>query len=112
MAASSDFHIGNGGSTIHITFMDGTIPLPIDGNTALKFIFLRKDNSVKVVDAEFDPTGTGDGTDGKARYIFKIEDLDLDGKWTVQGFVRFTPLTQIYTDTFTFTVGTNLAVIP
>lgn len=67
-----------------VTVTDGGSAKNISSAT-VKYIYLRKpDDSVMVKTAEF----TTGGTDGKIEYKCMPSDLDMPGKWRIQGYVE------------------------
>ena len=81
--AADEVHVGDIGTTITLTFKDGTSVVDISG-ASTKTIKLQ------------DPAGntasnagsfTTDGTDGKLYYDLQANDVDEAGIWYVQGYV-------------------------
>ena len=111
--ANEDFHIGNGGAILHLTFKKGNAVFSIAGCSAKFIIMKKKDGTIIQKTAEYEPPpdGIGDGSDGKVRYVFSIGDLNVVGEWQAQGFARFTSEIQVYTSIIKFTVEKNLAEV-
>jgi hypothetical protein len=111
--ANEDFHIGNAGSILHLTFKKKGVAFDISSSTVKKILIKKKDGNVLEKDAVFEPVplGTGTGSDGKVCYTFTGADLDVAGEWKAQGFVRFDTDHQVYSSVVTFTVEANLAAV-
>lgn len=77
--------LGDVGTRILITFLDGTSVLPLDEAISISFIFKKPDNTCVAKDA----TLFTDGTDGKANYLSETGFFDQVGEWAVQGYATF-----------------------
>ena len=112
--ANEDFHVGNAGSILHLTFKKKGVAFDISSSTIKKILIKKKDGTILEKDAVFEPipTGTGTGSDGKVCYTFTGSDLDTPGEWKAQGFVRFDASHQVYSSIIAFTVEANLATVP
>lgn len=79
--------------------------IPITGFTTLEMTFTRPDDAgtTFVVNASL----LTDGSDGKMEYTTLTTDLNMPGRWQVQGFV-VVPSGQWHTSTTVFKVFKNL----
>ena len=81
---AEEIHVGDIGTLFEATIMDGSQVVDISGATTLQIIFL-KPNGTRL---EKTAALSGDGTDGRMRYVTVAGDLDIAGFWKMQGFVE------------------------
>lgn len=102
--AAEEIHVNDIGTVFEVTVMDGANVLDISSASSLR-ILLRKPGGNVVLDKA--AVLSGDGTDGKMRYVSVADDLDIAGKWKIQGFVQ-NPAGSWHTDVDSFRVYRNI----
>lgn len=98
--AENEAHIGDIGTAIIVTLMDGDVILPIQSASVMEIILEKSDSTqTKVIKTAVFVT---DGSDGKMQYITVDKtDLDVCGNWKIQGFVTLpTGSWSSYVDSF------------
>ena len=91
------------GTVFEVTVNDDGAVADISSATTKEIIFI-KGNGVKVAKTA---TFTSDGTDGKIRYTTVSGDLNIDGRWQIQGRIIM-PAGTWSTSVESFTVHENL----
>jgi hypothetical protein len=98
----ADFtHVGDIGTAITITFYekDGVTPVDLTDVDTIEFKVERRDGSGMIWEPDIiDIPG------GVARYVTLAGDLDIAGKWQIQGHIVFTDTTEWHTEKVTFEV--------
>lgn len=109
MATRPDLHVGDFGTTFELTVLNraNNKPLSLSGATAISIKFQPPTGNAWEVPATLVTTG---GADGKIKYIFQEDDLDVAGVWKAQGFVVEGTVGKWHTDIETFEVGANIQV--
>lgn len=97
--------VGDVGTDLEVAFtkQDGAV-LDISSQTTLE-IKLKKPNGAAVTKTA---TFVTDGTNGLAKYTTIANDLDLDGRWSIQGYVVL-PSGEWHTKKGTFDVEENIS---
>ena len=80
---ADEIHVDDIGTTIQLTFLDGTSVVDISG-ASTKEIWIQDPDGLTAKKAG---TYSSDGTDGKLYYDTVADDLDQAGIWYVQGYV-------------------------
>lgn len=78
----ADLHVGDIGTIIRMTIMDGTNIVDISSGSNFEIKLLHKDKSVSVHPASL----TTDGTDGKMEIVTDAATLDEKYKMKAQGY--------------------------
>lgn len=105
----TDFRLGNGGSVLHVQFLEDGLPYSVKDATTVSLLFRHISENTATIKSAILET---DGSDGKVKYVFTAADLAKEGEWKVQGFARFSPTAQIYSSIAFYTVGPNLGIVP
>ena len=84
--AKDEIHLNDIGTIFEVTFKEGSDVVDISSATT-KRIHFRKPNGAVV---QQDGTFSSDGTDGKLKYTAVTDDLNVLGKWKLQGYVVLT----------------------
>lgn len=79
----SDLRLGDIGTAIRLTLLDGATPVNISSATIKQIIFQKPDGTRVEKTATF----LTNGSDGKLQYLTQAGDLDQTGTWKVQGYV-------------------------
>jgi len=82
---SDQIHKNDVGTEFVCTFKDNDVILPIDTATTRELIFKKPDGSILTKT----PTLLTDGADGIAVYKSIVDDLDVVGRWSLQGRLVF-----------------------
>jgi len=84
-------HLNDIGTTFRLKIVESntTTALDISGATDLRIKFEKPDRTTVTQLAEF----TTDGIDGYIEYVTVDGDLDIEGKWRVQGIISNTVFT-------------------
>ena len=98
-------HVADIGTLIEVTVMDGAQVVDISGCTTRQIYLQKPSGSVLQKTASL----SGDGTDGKMRYVSQSGDFDQHGFWYVQAYVVFPSGKEWHTTTESFPVHPNLA---
>ena len=101
--AEGEIHEDDIGTVFEVTVQDESGIVDISGATTKEIIFRKPDETVVTKTASF----TSDGTDGKIRYSIIADDLNMVGKWSIQGKVII-PAGTWHTDIDIFQVYPNL----
>jgi hypothetical protein len=85
---ADEVHVGDIGTTIELTLLDGAAAVDVSSATATKNILLTDPlGALHTKGASF----TTDGTDGKVKWVTTaVGDFDLAGTWKVQAYVENT----------------------
>lgn len=103
---SEEVHVGDVGTVFQITVLDGDGGPVLDISSATEMkLFLRKPNDTVLSNVAVHVT---DGTDGKMKYVGQAGDIDMAGRWFMQGKIVL-PAGTWYTDTTSFVVEDRLA---
>lgn len=107
MAADNTARLNDIGTALRVVFYDedenGNLNiLPIDDATLLEIVLQKPDDAETVVVKT--AVVVTDGLDGQAQYMTVDGDLNVEGKWLLEGFVR-KPSGEWHTDITEFTVG-------
>lgn len=102
---AAEIHVGDVGTVFEATVLDedGAV-VDISAATLRQLLFRKADQTVVTQTAVL----SGAGTDGKMRYVTVVDDLDVSGLWTVQGYVEMSA-GKWHSDLRTFQVYRNLA---
>lgn len=100
MACEKEIHLGDIGTEFVVEIVECTgedangdpiyTAVDVSTNTSLNIYFKKPDGTVLTKTAGFasvDSGATNDGTDGKISYYSVAGDLDVLGKWYIQGKV-------------------------
>ena len=101
--AKGEVHKGDIGTKFLVTFEDQGVVLPIAAATMLRIRFEKPNGTVVVQTATLET----DGSDGKAKYVSVLNDLDAAGIWYLQGYVELGG-GKWYSDVQKFIVHENL----
>ena len=98
-------HVGDIGTTFMVTIVeiDGITPVPITSATVKKILFKKPDGTKFSKDANL----VTDGDDGKMEYVSISGDIDIPGKWAMQGYIEI-PGGKFYSRKSSFYVESNL----
>lgn len=77
---SATLQVGDVGTIIEVTLLDGETPVSVVGATSKTMRFQKPGGTVIDKAAAF----TTDGSDGKVQYVTVSGDLDIAGVWQVQ----------------------------
>ena len=99
----SDIYVNDIGTIFRATIKDGGVEKDISSATVMQIIFRDPDGVETTKTAVF----TTDGSDGKIQYTTVSGDLDLAGKWVLQGYVE-TPAGKWHSSWYPFLVNENL----
>lgn len=102
-AALETVHVGDVGTQVLLTFLDGDAALDISGSSELLFIFKKPSGHCLSKTAVFQT----DGSNGIAVYTAEAGFFDEVGKWWLQGRVVL-PDGAWHTDSSFFSVAGNL----
>lgn len=105
MAQEDKIYIADEGTVFEIEIQESGVALDVSGATDMKIKFQKPDDAETVMTK--DATFTTDGTDGLIRYVTLAADLDVEGDWVIQGWVRL-PSGAWHTTEGGFTVYTPL----
>jgi len=100
---NSDIHVGDVGTVIVATMMDGQAIVDVSGSTTKNLTFKKPDGLMVTKPALF----STDGTDGQIQYVSEAGFFDQSGKWRLQAFVGI-PAGQWTSNPVTFEVKANL----
>lgn len=81
----SEVHVGDIGTVFEATFRDETGSVVNIALANVKQLRFKKPSGTVVTKTA---VLSGDGSDGKARYVSVLNDLDTAGGWQVQGYVE------------------------
>jgi len=96
----ANFHIGDIGSILEITLMNGNAPANLSDVTVLQLRLLKPRSTEYIIrTANF----VTDGTDGKLRYIWQEGDLDVTGRWLLSVYIE-SPTLKLHSDIKQFEV--------
>lgn len=109
MATQEEYRNEDAGGIFRITCKKGSVILPIDHATIKKLIFEKKDDTVLIVDGVY-PAG-GDGTDGQLEYTFLPTQINVEGEWKGQAFIKFSDYEYYFSSIVSFKIGKNLATL-
>jgi len=100
-------HMGDMGTVIRLTVTenDGETPVNVSGATVKTFYFVKPNGEKFNKPAEFD---SGNGIDGKLKYITVEGDIDVAGRWQVQARIEI-GTAKYFSSVTTFIVKSNLA---
>jgi hypothetical protein len=82
---------------------DGVV-VDVSGAGTLELVFRKPDGTAVVKTAVF----TTDGEDGVIQYITIADDMDTEGEWRVQGYVKIAT-SEFHSDVHRFRVYPNLS---
>lgn len=102
----AEIHLGDVGTTLKIRFIEDDTGAVVDisGATTRQIILAPPRGARSVKTAAF----TTDGTDGYIEYSTTSGDLNIAGKWVMQGFVSG-PGFENHTSTISFECKPNLS---
>ena len=80
---AEEIHVGDIGTVFEAEIQEDAAAVDISSATALSLLFLKPDGTVDTQTAVF----STDGTDGLIRYVTQEDDLDIPGRWRIQGRV-------------------------
>lgn len=80
----ANFHIGDIGSILEITLMNGNSPVNLLEATKLELRLLKPRSTEYITRSVIFAT---DGTDGKLRYVWQDGDLDVTGRWLLSIYI-------------------------
>lgn len=78
-----EIHVGDTGTLIEVTIMDGSDIVPLQAATVKKYHFLKPDGSVLTVNASFKT----DGSNGILTYTSLASTFSLPGQYSIQAEV-------------------------
>lgn len=84
MPIIEEIHNGDIGTIFEVTVYDGNSVVDVSGALTLQLIFGKPSGNTMTKNA----TLVTDGTDGKIQYITVNGDIDEDGYWTLQAYIR------------------------
>ena len=99
----TDIRVGDIGTTFRATILDNGVTKDISSATVMQLTFRKPDGTEVTKTAVW----TTDGTDGKMQYVAVLNDLNLAGRWVVQGYVE-TPAGKWHSSLYNFLVMENL----
>jgi hypothetical protein len=96
----ANFHIGDIGTILEITLLNGNTPANLSEATILQLRLLKPRSTDYIVRKAVFVT---DGTDGKLRYIWQEGDLDITGRWLLSIYIE-SPTLKLHSDIKRFEV--------
>jgi hypothetical protein len=81
--APNEIHLNDIGTIFEVTLQDDTVAVDLSTATTLEMVFLKPSGTKVTQTAAL----SGDGTDGKIRYVSVSGDLDETGVWDLQAHV-------------------------
>jgi hypothetical protein len=84
MPIIEEIHNGDIGTIFELTVYDGSTVVDLSSALELKIIFGKPSGATLTKDASL----VTDGTDGKIEYTTVNGDIDEDGYWTLQVYIR------------------------
>jgi len=96
--------VGDIGTAFIGTFKENGVIVDISSATVKNIVF-EKPNGLKVT---MPGSFVTDGTDGQLQYVSVADDLDIGGKWRLQGFVNLGGVWVGHSDIVEFKVYDNL----
>lgn len=101
---SATIHVDDIGTVFKATILDeDSVVVDVSGATTMELVFRKPDGTAVVQTA----VHTTDGEDGVIQYTTIADDIDSDGEWRVQGYVKIST-SEFHSDVHRFRVYPNL----